>query len=727
MQDLARSLSVVLCLLGCTGELSVLGGPDGGSSPPDAGPVVEAAVGLDDRPANPTCIAPEAPPAGEVAVELVEAFPDLVGLASPLFLLEEPGRRDRWFGIARRGEVWRWTGTGADAAVLQAVPVDTAGEGGLLGFAFHPEYEANRTVFLSTTESDDGFRSRIRRGTVSEDGIDVEAEPLLDVAQPFLNHNGGWIGFGPDGLLYVVLGDGGAGNDPERNGQDTDTLLGAILRVDVDRTEGPLPYGIPPDNPFADGVGGAPEIYAWGLRNPWRVSFDPATGRLFAGDVGQRTREEISLITRGANYGWPCREGFGEFLVDRADCADSGPYTPPIADYGRDEGVSVTGGYVYRGSDIPALAGRYVFGDFGTGNVWALTEQEDGAFTRQRLLATGRNIASFAQDQDGELYVLDINGPILRLASTTAPPPNPLPQRLSETGCMDPADPSRPGPMLIPYAPSATLWSDGAGKERWFAIPDGTRVTVDDQGDFQFPAGSMLVKQFRRDDRLLETRFYMRHPDGQWGGYSYRWNDAQTDAFLVPDAATVEAGGRTWNIPSRAQCQQCHTEVAGRSLGLEVAQLSRPFVYPDPDGGPSRRADQLATLAHIGVLEAPPEDPPALPAYDDADASVEDRARAYLHSNCAPCHQPGGPGRGAIDLRWFTPLAESGMCDAPIVGDLGLEDARVLRPGAPESSLLSWRMRATDGNRMPQVGTVIVDPVGTALVDAWIDALTACE
>ncbi|MFW6060824.1 MAG: PQQ-dependent sugar dehydrogenase, partial [Phycisphaeraceae bacterium] len=238
-------------------------------------------------------------------------------------------------------------------------------EEGLLGFAFHPDARENRRVFLHYSAADDPRRNVLSEWTLRDDGtIDPDSEKiLLEVEQPWGNHNGGHIAFGPDdGYLYITLGDGGSAGDPHNNGLNTGTLLGAILRIDVDRAENDKPYAIPEDNPFVNDPDARDEIYAYGLRNVWRFSFDPETGNLWAGDVGQNAYEEIDLIVNGGNYGWNAREGFhafrgGEKTDDMID---------PVHEYSRGDGVSVTSGYVYRGSDVPQLRGAYIFGDYGS-------------------------------------------------------------------------------------------------------------------------------------------------------------------------------------------------------------------------------------------------------------------------------------------------------------------------------------------------------------------------
>lgn len=237
---------------------------------------------------------------------------------------------------------------------------------------------------------------------------------LLTVVQPFDNHKGGQLAFGPDGFLYIGLGDGGSGGDPLGNGQNLQTLLGKMLRIDVDSSGPGIAYAVPPDNPFVAG-GGRAEIWASGLRNPWRFSFDRHTGRFFVADVGEGRFEEIDLVRRGDNLGWNIMEG-AHCFNPMTGCSMTG-LVLPIAEYDHSEGSAVIGGYVYHGAAIPALQQAYIFGDFGSGRIWELQETQPGQFTRVLLLSTGRNLSSFGQDQAGEIYVVDYSGSIFRLST----------------------------------------------------------------------------------------------------------------------------------------------------------------------------------------------------------------------------------------------------------------------------------------------------------------------
>ena len=300
--------------------------------------------------------------------------------------------------------------------------VVSGGELGLLGLAFHPQYSSNGLFFVNyTTRSP--LRSvvaRYRRDPSKEDAADPgSGQVILVVAQPFENHNGGQLAFGPDGFLYIALGDGGSAGDPFGNSQNRTVLLGKLLRIDVDRRTTTTFYGIPPDNPFVGGSGGLRgEIFAFGLRNPWRFSFDRKTGRLWTGDVGQNRMEEINIVEKGGNYGWNIMEG--PLCYSPSSGCDTTGLAAPVHSYGRAEGGSITGGYVYRGSSLVSLSGKYVYGDYLSGRIWALDYSGPGAVRNALLLESGLHISSFGEDRDGEIFVCDYDGGrIFKLAVRT--------------------------------------------------------------------------------------------------------------------------------------------------------------------------------------------------------------------------------------------------------------------------------------------------------------------
>jgi glucose/arabinose dehydrogenase len=358
-----------------------------------------------------------------LAVERV--YPALA-FTAPVSLQQAPADATRWFVVEQAGRVMVFANQAAAATSSVFLDIHAAvtsgGETGLLGLAFHPRFPADPRVFLYyTTLQGAQLVSRLAAFRSGDGGLTLDPASeavLLSVNQPESNHNGGNVAFGPDGLLYLGLGDGGGGGDAHGstgNGQDLDTLLGKMLRIDVDA---PAPYGVPPGNPYAGnarcgagGTGNAPcaEIYAWGLRNPWRYSFDRNGGALWIGDVGQDAWEEVDRIAAPANLGWRCREGAHAF---NAQCGAGTALTDPVAEYAHPLGDAITGGFVYRGSRYPSLVGRYVFGDEVTGLLFNIDAATPGTSTLEVTAGDASGIAppAFAQDLDGELYALDYGG-----------------------------------------------------------------------------------------------------------------------------------------------------------------------------------------------------------------------------------------------------------------------------------------------------------------------------
>lgn len=349
-------------------------------------------------------------------IQLKRVF-ETVKFTRPLAFIPAPGVSNVWYVVEQAGRVVRledYKGTinHSDFIDIHRRVDSGPNEAGLLGMAFDPAFRENGRLYLSYTRDGDPLVSVLSR-FVSHDGgktVDVDSEHiLLQVDQPYSNHNGGSILFGPDGYLYYGLGDGGSGGDPEGNGQNTDTLLGALLRIDVNSKKG---YRIPGDNPFAKG-GGKAEIFAYGLRNPWRWSFDRKTGQIWLADVGQNRWEEVNRIKRGGNYGWNLREGRH---CCSGECERSG-LIDPVVEYSHDEGCSITGGYVYRGNTIPFLQGMYLYGDYCSGAIWGFNADSKKEVHGQVLLESALNISSFGEDNNGDLYVVDLGGKIYKLVT----------------------------------------------------------------------------------------------------------------------------------------------------------------------------------------------------------------------------------------------------------------------------------------------------------------------
>jgi uncharacterized repeat protein (TIGR03806 family) len=704
--------------------------------------------GLAARPSNTTCLAPERPVVNATA-SFVRAYPNLA-FNQPIALVRRPGDASRWYVAEKTGRVLWFVNSAATSTATVALDIsplvvdpDAFDERGFLGLAFHPGFASNGKIYVNYVTSGPQ-RSRISEFTSADGGnsFDPGSERvLLEVNQPADNHNGGNLAFGPDGYLYAGFGDGGGANDFYQNGQRMTTVLGKMIRIDPDSRTGTAQYGIPGDNPHAGNpvcnatdaarTATCPEIWTVGMRNPWRWTFDRETGELWVGDVMQDNYEEINLISRGANYGWPIRQGQHCFPTGTAGCATAG-LTDPVAELPRNEGgTSIVAGFVYRGTAVPEARGRLVFTDAGSGIIGSVRRDPQGNFLREMLNTNADysvSYVSFGEAADGEMYAVSLrNGTIHKLELGVSAGGGSIPTSLLATGCVDPDRPTEPSSGLIPYAPVAPFWSDGAVKERWIGLPDGTRLTVQPDGDWDFPPGTVLMKNFRLDNLLIETRLFMKHPDGIWGGYSYEWNDSQTDATLVVGTKNRIVGTQTWVYPNQAQCFQCHTFAAGSSLGLETPQLNALLTYPQT----GITANQVYTLNHIAVL-APPvtADPAVLPRYFDpyeTGGTLAERARSYLHVNCSQCHRPGGPTPISMDLRYSTTLAATNACDVVPRASLGIPNARIIAAGSADRSVLLARMSRRDQDAMPPLASTVVDSEGVALVTEWINSLSGCQ
>jgi uncharacterized repeat protein (TIGR03806 family) len=690
--------------------------------------------GLDARPSNTTCIAPAQPPAATTSMIFTRVFPN-VTTPEIMAIAQPPGDGSRWFILNREGGIYSFasTTTSATATKIADFPtiarktVTTDLSGGMLGFAFHPQFASNGRLFVTFTtigSSGSGYASEVGYLTSNDGGRTFSSYTrVFGFNRAALEWNGGAIAFGPDGYLY--LGFGASDSD---GAQSKTSYFGKILRIDVDHTSTGRAYAIPATNPFAAG-GGHPEIYAWGFRQPWRFSFDRATGDLWSPDIGQSSWEEIDRVEVGKNYGWPCREGAHSYWAasDPNKCPSTANLVDPVYEYAANGGASAIGGYVYRGVAAPGFNGTYVFGDQVRQVAYAFRYD---ASTRQTTTVAvnsgGATIpyTSIAEDDAGEIYATTVFQSGIWKLVPSGTGSSTFPDRLSKSGCFEATDPKRPTSGVIPYRVNAALWSDGLDKERGLALPNGTTIGVRADGDFDFPIGSVLSKTFSLAGKRIETRLFMRHGDGSWAGYSYEWNDAQTDALLLPGAKTKSIGDRNWTFPSRTDCMRCHTAAAGFTLGLELGQQNGDFTYPST----GRTANQLETLEHIGMFaSALPASPPAYPTYDGT-APLEARARSYLHANCSGCHRPnGGTGRAAFDVRFATTFKDTNTCGAtPNADDIGVPNAKILDPGSPETSVISIRVHRLDGFRMPPLGTQRVDTDGVNLLDSWIRGVTAC-
>ncbi len=659
----------------------------------------------------------------------VRAFPNLV-FNRPLFLTAPPDGSNRIFVVEQNGVIRVFPNDENVIASTVFLDIRTqvlspGGEEGLLGFALAPDYAASG-YFYTYYSVASPRRTRLSRWRVSTGDPNLadasSEEVLLSIPQPFSNHNGGSMAFGPDGMLYLAVGDGGSGNDPQNNAQDLTNLLGKVLRLAADGS-------IPPDNPFVSGVAGERgEIWAYGLRNPWRGSFDRSTGDLWLGDVGQNSREEIDIILRGRNYGWRVYEGDQSNI--NPNSYPPSAYEQPIVTYSHQVGRSVTGGYVYRGSRLADLIGAYLYADFGSGRVWALV-REAGQVLSNELVASVPTPASFGEDEAGELYICSFDGNIYRLEESNPGAGGQLPPTLSATGLFSDVPSLTPSPGLIEYQVNSPLWSDNAIKRRWLALPGTARMTFDPIEAWDLPISSVLVKHFEIEVspgqiQRLETRVLLKHSMG-WQGYSYRWNPQQTDADLLSTSATElltisdGMGGQrlqTWYYPSRNDCLACHTSAAGRVLGLRTRQMNRNYPYP------AHVDNQLRTWNHIELFTqdiGSSSQYEALPDPMDSTLPLADRARSYLAANCANCHLPAGPTPVDMDLRYSQAMSSTNTL-AVLASNPTSPGALRIMAGNKEQSDLWERLRRRDAFGMPSLGSNLVHQAAVDLLGLWIDS-----
>jgi uncharacterized repeat protein (TIGR03806 family) len=775
---------------------------------------------------------------GAGAYRAVEVFPNL-RFFEPTCVVPLPGGSGSLLVLERRGTIQLVQGRGPDATkqlfidALDDVWREPYEDDGALGLVLHPQFgepgsPCGGDLFVFYTARLGGQRyDRLERlriqwpaaadallrvdvpaqaagsqpGAARSSGspparddarLAAAASPAARVVQRWvlieqldedLWHNGGALAFGPDGFLYVGVGDEG-GNTPDEfaNGQRIDRdLFCGVLRIDVDCQGGevshPPPrqpdsgrtahYYIPNDNPFVGVPGALEEFWATGLRNPHRMAFDLQTGWLWAGDVGQQRREEINLIGRGTNHQWSYAEGrlpmTESWLAGRKPQPYHGIETPPLFDYAHVNGNNcIIGGYVYRGTHLPELQGTYLYGDNGSGRIWALhyEHRADGQVRVVRnveLLAvpatSKTGLASIDRDADGEPLLCILgeagreDGRILGIQHDPHGGNQLLPQWLSQVGVFADVRSLQPAPGVVPYDVNAPLWSDGATKRRWILLPgDGTdpdpstdRIEFSPDEAWRFPVGTVFIKHFElpideRDARIarrLETRLLVVTHDGAYG-LTYVWNDSGTDAALlategadaVYQVRTADGGTRqqAWRYPSRAECMVCHNAQADYVLGVNARQLDRWVRYP----GTAAQTHQLREWSRAGMFTRTLSDEELqavtpLAALDDATAPLEHRVMSYLDANCAHCHRPGGV-RAGFDARFTTPLEHKNLLCAPPHQPTGVPGLLVVRPGDPSRSLLVQRL--LDGTkRMPSVGVLWRDTQAIGMLSRWIDQL----
>lgn len=638
-----------------------------------------------------------------------------------------------WFVVQLGGILYQFENSDTANSLTEVLDisaqVSSGGEFGLTGAAFHPNYPSDNRIFLLYNDANNEGRSTLSSFTVNTTtrAIDETSETtILTLDQPTTTHNGGDLAFGTDGYLYASFGD----SNYRDRAQETTNLYGTLIRIDINTS----PYGIPNDNPLtnegqsrcdstANSTGQVcREIFAFGFRNPWRFSIDSATGTPWVGDVGELTYEEIDRVIAGGNYGWPITEAYSCFGDNPCDL---NAYEAPVTQYGRSDGISILGGYVYRGTQSPNLIGTYLFGDTGLNRFYSV-DSEAPTGTPPNSLFTGYQAYGMAQGNDGEVYILRsctsgcATGELVYRIEDGSAVTYTMPDNLSETGCFNVGTKTSPD-GVVDYDNINPLWSDGAEKQRSLAIPDGTTIDVANDGEFQLPSNTVLVKHFLANTTYIETRLLVRHPGG-WQGYSYEWNDAETEAVLLPNSpSTKNVGDFVHTFPSRSQCNQCHIG-SDASLGVEALQLNRDYT---PFG--MNIIDYMNAAGYFTENQAS-SSLPRLTSLDDTSATLEERARSYLHSNCSGCHRPDAGNRVDIDFRYSTSLTNANICDVdPALSNLGVSNAKLVAPGNPDASIVLLRMETSGDQRMPPLARLLEDTDATQVVRDWISGLSSCE
>lgn len=700
---------------------------------------------------------PEPPP----LYRTVNAFPNL-HFDEPLAMMPIPGG-NRLAVVQQSGKIFSFIN---DMQVKQPdLLIDM--EKIVYGVAFHPEFRSNGYLYVTYLTDSDPLKelplgTRISRFRVTQydpPRADPKSEQLI-FQWPSGGHNGGCLKFGPDGYLYIATGDSGLISDMYLNGQDLSNVSGAILRIDVDQSVDETHYRIPADNPFVHIEGARSEIWAYGLRQAWKISFDHATGDLWAGHVGQDLWEQIYRIERGGNYGWSVMEGSHPFRPERK--RGPTPFLPPIVEHNHAQFRSITGGFVYHGTQLPKLRGAYIYGDYDTGLIWMLRYDSHAkkVHENRQLADSSLRLVGFAEDHQGELYLVDhMRGQIFQLEPNSQQNiSNIFPRKLSDTGLFDSVADHQIATGVIPYTVIAPQWIDGAVKERFLAIPGKGQIQFDGieypqpapgaPHGWKFPDGTVVFETISLElrpgmSRRLETRVLHYKSlagddsvgDQFWRAYTYIWNDEQTDAVLLEEThgreqiftiqdPTAPGGKRqqTWHFPSRMECIVCHNMAAKYVVGINTMQMNHDYEYA---GG---LVNQLHAFDQLGLFTEPLKEKPAqlprLVNYHDRSQDLHQRARSYLHANCSHCHRKWGGGNAEFLLLGNLPIDDMNIVGKhPGRGSFFIPKASLLESGDPAASVILYRMSTTGPGRMPRLDSRIVDVAGIQLIHDWIASL----
>jgi uncharacterized repeat protein (TIGR03806 family) len=664
---------------------------------------------------------------------------------------------------------------GASSTDKDAVKLmDTPNEGTAYDICFHPKFAENGYVYIGWNSKLEGHKRKVcqitRYTMTTKAPYELDPKSAKNIIEwESDGHNGCAVCFGGDGMMYVTSGDGTSDSDTDLTGQRTDLLLAKVLRIDVDHPAEGKMYSVPSNNPFVGKEGFVPEMWAMGLRNPWRITYDAKTDQLWVGQNGQDLWEQAFLVKKGDNYGWSVTEGGHPFYPNRK--AAPVPIVKPTVEHHHSEARSLTGGVVYHGKKYPGLQGAYIYGDYSTGHIWAVKHTGEKIEWHKKIAITTLKLTHFTLDPDGELLICH-HGPtgeggLYTLAPNPAKHDETFPKKLSDSGLFASVKDHTMKPGVIPYSVNAPFWSDGAHKERFLAVPEGT-ITYKRNNGWEFPDKAVLIKSFALEmkegdpasRKWIETRFMTRQ-GGEWYGYSYRWNAEGTDATLV-DAKGIDflykIASKTgevdvpWHYPSRAECMVCHSRAANYVLGLCEIQFNKEHKYPS-----GRTDNQIRVLEHLGLFgvswaseagapksgaNGPQPDqrqpkptsllttaPGALKKLADPYDKTQPldlRAKAYFHANCSTCHVEAGGGNAQMELGFPTAWDKMRLIDAkPVHQTFDLPDAKLIAPGDPDRSVVIHRIskRGANTGQMPPLASSRVDRAGVELLTEWCKSL----
>ena len=666
---------------------------------------------------------------------------------SPMFLAAEPQTK-RLFALLHHGQdkPTQLVSFEDDPKVeKREVLLELPGRN-VYSFCFDPNYTENGFIYLFNNlnmEAFDGKKAnRISRVTLlnGSQTIDLNSEHTI-IEWRSGGHDGGGIDFGLDGMLYISTGDGTSDSDNWLSGQTLDDLLGGVLRIDIRQTSTEKPYKIPTNNPFIDIPNARGELYAYGLRNPWRLTVDKLTGHVWVGNNGQDLWESVHMVKAGDNYGWSVYEGSHPFYQNRI--MGPHPLTKPTSEHPHSEARSITGGIVYYGRKWSSLRGYYIYGDYGTGKIWGIKHDGNKRLALRELADTTLAITGFATTHSGELLIADHSGGFYKLETQPRIRRGaPFPRRLSETGLFADTKNHKMKSGIIEYSVIASGWNDTATAKRWMAVPEKKTIGFNQNGAWSFPNKTALIQTLtvQRENALgqatpfrIETRVLLRQQN-EWTGYSYRWNEKQTDAELVSkegDTVTLRItdtkapGGfrrHDWIFPSRADCMTCHSRARGFLLGLTGQNTDRMHNFS------GKEDNQLLTFSHIGLFNKPytrpkNSDQKLVNPYNQNE-KISKRVRSYLHINCSSCHVHAGGGNSKIKLGIETPNDQMSLIGArPQHNTFGISNAMLVSPGLPDQSVLIRRLSQRGRGQMPPLVSGAVDEIAVSLFRKWISQM----